>query len=512
LLYEAQFSAKHSTQLNLRTAAIHLNIFKKIFPQRSCDTLPSPKNSTTLGEGHIPRKPGEEAPTFAQLGLDESLCRAVLEEGYQYPTPIQTAAIPHILAGKDILGCAQTGTGKTAAFSLPILHHLLKSGPRDRKVKALIVTPTRELAVQIKESFETYGKHSSLRVAVVFGGVGAESQRQTMTRGVDILVATPGRLLDLKQQGFMDFSELQFFVLDEADRMLDMGFLPDVKRIIAALPTRKQSLLFSATMPTEISALAMSLLSKPVKVEVAPISATADRIEQSLYFVNRSDKNRLLLHLVKGEEFRKVLVFTRTKATANRVVTFLQDHEVMAAAIHGNKSQNARQRALQEFRTAPGVSLLVASDLASRGIDVEGISHVINYDLPEVPETYVHRIGRTGRAEASGISLSFCSEDERAYLADIQKLIRMTVPVVMEHPYPPSFPTVAGGSRPQRSGGRGQRSPRQPSPQGGRQEAGRNHAGRSHQGGRSSNRGPSSNQGQAGDGPRRRPSSSRGQH
>jgi len=348
-----------------------------------------------------------------------------------------------VLQGRDLLGCAQTGTGKTAAFALPILQRLSETRPETRGIRTLILTPTRELAIQIGESFTTYGRHLRLHSTVVFGGVGAEPQKQALKRHPDILVATPGRLLDLMGQGFVDLKNLSIFVLDEADRMLDMGFIHDVKRVIAVLPRQRQSLLFSATMPPDIQELAMSVLKNPAKVEVAPVSSTSEQVTQRLYYVDRNNKRPLLLHVLEDRETTRVILFTRTKAIANRVAEFLCKSDVKAEAIHGNKSQSARQRALENFRRGT-TRVLVASDLASRGLDVEEISHVINFDLPNIAETYVHRIGRTGRAEARGIAISFCEADERPYLRDIERLIGKKVPVVEDHPYPATITTPSG--------------------------------------------------------------------
>ena len=381
---------------------------------------------------------------FSDLKLMPSLLKAVEEEGYTAPSPIQEKAIPPVLEGRDLVGCAQTGTGKTAAFALPILQRLTKNPIRridgqplrtPRPIRALILTPTRELALQIQESFDAYGRHTHLRSAVIFGGVSQVPQVETLQRGVDILVATPGRLNDLIGQGHVHLKNLEIFVLDEADRMLDMGFVHDVKKVISQLPARRQSLLFSATMPDEIARLADTLLTDPVHVAVAPVSSTVDAIVQSVYFVDKANKSRLLLHLLQDPAIRSALIFTRTKHGADRVVRDLGRAGVQALAIHGNKSQNARQNALGSFKNG-SIRVLVATDIAARGIDVEELSHVINYDLPNIPETYVHRIGRTGRAGLSGVAVSFCDFEEKAYLKDIEKLIRKLVPVVEGHPYP----------------------------------------------------------------------------
>jgi ATP-dependent RNA helicase RhlE len=376
--------------------------------------------------------------TFDQLNLVEPILRALKAEGYTTPTPIQQQAIPILLQGKDLLGCAQTGTGKTAAFAIPILQLLYKqeqkSPSKRRRIKALILTPTRELAIQIEESFNSYGKHTGLKPTVIFGGVSQHSQVDRLNRGIDILIATPGRLLDLMQQGFVHLNELQFFVLDEADRMLDMGFVNDVKKVIAKLPHKRHSLFFSATMPPIIQSLADSILHQPSKIEVTPVSSTADTIVQSLYYVSKTDKKRLLIHLLQTEKINSVLVFTRTKHGADRVVKDLDKAGIKAAAIHGNKSQNARQAALSDFKTGK-IKVLLATDIASRGIDIDALSHVINFELPNIPETYVHRIGRTGRAGFNGIAFSFCDEEEFGELKDIQKLIGKQIPVNESHPF-----------------------------------------------------------------------------
>jgi ATP-dependent RNA helicase RhlE len=379
---------------------------------------------------------------FDNLGLSASLLRAVSEEGYHTPTPIQVQTIPHILNKKDILGCAQTGTGKTAAFGLPILQLLEEhpspfKGPGPRPVRALVLTPTRELALQISESFTSYGRHTRQRNLVIFGGVGQKPQTDALQRGTDILVATPGRLLDLMQQGFISLQHIEIFVLDEADRMLDMGFVHDVKRVIAKLPTRRQSLFFSATMAPEIVKLASTILTNPEHVAVTPVSSTAETVQQAVYFVEKSDKKQLLIHLLKDKTIPTVLVFTRTKHGANKLSKDLEKAGIRAEAIHGNKSQNARQNALQLFKERK-LRVLVATDIAARGIDIDELTHVVNYELPNVPETYVHRIGRTGRAGASGMAISFCETEERPYLRDIQKLIGRQVPVISAHDFEPA--------------------------------------------------------------------------
>lgn len=372
------------------------------------------------------------------MGLIDPLLKALQHEGYTTPTPIQAQAIPHLLEGRDLLGCAQTGTGKTAAFALPILQYLTQhpAKPSNKKpIRALILTPTRELAIQIEESLRAYGSQLPLQHLVIFGGVGQQPQVNALQRGVDVLVATPGRLLDLIQQGFVSLHNLEVFVLDEADRMLDMGFIHDVKRIITKLPAKRQTLFFSATMPPDIQALANTILTNPIKVEVTPASSTADTIEQYIYYVSKKDKPSLLVHLLQqNQDIKSVLVFTRTKHGADRVVKDLMRAGETAAAIHGNKSQNARQLALQNFKKGV-IRVLVATDIAARGIDIDDLGHVINYELPNIPESYVHRIGRTGRAGASGVAFSFCEAEERAYLKDIQKLISKQIPVEEDHPY-----------------------------------------------------------------------------
>ena len=372
---------------------------------------------------------------FEDLGLIPPLLRAVQEAGYETPTPIQARAIGPLLAGRDLLGLAQTGTGKTAAFALPILQLLVAKGPPpagSRPIRALILSPTRELAAQIGESFATYGKYLGLRHTVIFGGVGQRPQEDALRRGLDIVVATPGRLLDLASQRFVDLRRLEIFVLDEADRMLDMGFVHDVRRVLKLLPEKKQSLFFSATMPPEAKVLSDSLLHDPETVAVTPISSTAERIDQTLYFVEKNDKRKLLTDLLSNRGMARVLVFSRTKHGANRVAEHLEKANIGAAAIHGNKSQGARERALAGFK-AGGIRVLVATDLAARGIDVDDVTHVVNFDLPNIPETYVHRIGRTARAGASGIAISFCEEEERPFLVDIERLTKQHIPRVDEH-------------------------------------------------------------------------------
>jgi ATP-dependent RNA helicase RhlE len=375
---------------------------------------------------------------FDQLKLSKPLLRAIRGEGYATPTPIQVQTIPHLLKGRDLLGCAQTGTGKTAAFALPILHRLhlaafekKKTHPMrrgNRRISALILTPTRELAAQIGESFGAYGRHTGLRHTVIFGGVKQTRQVQALSKGVDILVATPGRLLDLAGQGVLNLGHVGILVLDEADRMLDMGFIHDIRRILKYLPDRRQNLLFSATMPKEIRVLADTILHKPINVKVAAETPAADTVEQAVYFVERPDKMPLLGHLLSSRKVTKALVFSRTKWGADKIARLLRRDDISASAIHSNKSQNARQRTLSEFKTG-AIRVLVASDIAARGLDVDDISHVINFDLPHEPETYVHRIGRTGRAGATGKAVSFCGDEQRPLLAGIQKLLGVTIPV-----------------------------------------------------------------------------------
>lgn len=380
--------------------------------------------------------------TFDQLNLQEPLLKALKETGYTHPTPIQERAIPVVLEQKDLLGCAQTGTGKTAAFAIPILQ--LLNGPRPahkgpRTIKTLVLTPTRELAIQIEESFRTYGKYTGLNQMVIFGGVSQSNQVNALRNGVDILIATPGRLLDLLNQGFISLQHLQLFVLDEADRMLDMGFIHDVKKVIARLPVKRQTLFFSATMPPEIASLANTILKNPVKIEVTPVSSTAEKIAQQVYFVNKDSKRSLLIHILENPAIERALVFARTKYGSDKIARALSKAGIRADAIHGDKSQNARQNALNNFKDGR-IRILVATDIAARGIDVDSLTHVINYELPNVPETYVHRIGRTGRAGASGIAISFCDHEEREYLKDIQKLTKQTVPVVEDHPFVDAAP------------------------------------------------------------------------
>lgn len=374
--------------------------------------------------------------TFNELDLIEPILNALKTKGYSIPTPIQQQAIPIILSGSDIMGCAQTGTGKTAAFAIPILQNLIKNKRPEgrRKIHTLILTPTRELAIQIEENIKDYGSNLDVRHAVVFGGVSQLKQVNQLKSGIDILVATPGRMLDLQQQGFIDLRNLEVFVLDEADRMLDMGFIHDVKKVIKLIPAKRQTLFFSATMPKEIKTLASTILTNPKQVVVTPVSSTAETIDQKLYHLLTAQKKDLLLHLLNESKTGSVLVFTRTKHGADKVVKILIKANVKAAAIHGNKSQNARQNALNNFKNKE-LRVLVATDIAARGIDIDELALVINYDIPNIPETYVHRIGRTGRAGASGKAISFCDKEEQAYIRDIQKLIGLQIPVVRSHPF-----------------------------------------------------------------------------
>jgi ATP-dependent RNA helicase RhlE len=416
--------------------------------------------------------------TFTELKLSAPLLQALATEGYQTPTPIQSQAIPPLLEGRDLLGIAQTGTGKTAAFALPLLHRLTSTDRRagPRSVRALILTPTRELCVQILDSFRTYGRHLRLSRAAVYGGVSQGPQVQALARGVDVLVATPGRLLDLINQGQVRFDSLEAFVLDEADRMLDMGFIVPVKRIIAKLPKERQTLLFSATMPQDVTGLATSLLKDPVRVEVTPVATTAERISQRVHFVEKANKRALLEALLSDRAISRALVFTRTKHGANKVAEQLARSGVRADAIHGNKSQNARQKALNDFRNGK-VRVLVATDIAARGIDVDGITHVINFDLPNEPESYVHRIGRTARAGNEGIAISFCDAEERSFLRDIERTIRQLVTVDADHPFHATH--IAEGGRSGSAGGNGRHPGSHRKPE--HRKQGSRPAGRSHQ-------------------------------
>jgi ATP-dependent RNA helicase RhlE len=416
-----------------------------------------------VATGNGPRV-GDRIDSFDALGLSDPLLRAVKAAGYEVPTPIQRDAIPSVLAGRDLLGCAQTGTGKTAAFSLPLLQLLDARVGDDPCIRALVLTPTRELAAQIGESLSTYGRFLELWHTVIFGGVPEGAQIRELRRGVDILVATPGRLLDLLQRKEVRLDRVEVLVLDEADRMLDMGFLPDVRRVIQALTSRQQTLLFSATMPDEIRRLSQGLLKDPVFVATARISSPVESVAQQVYFIDKADKRRLLVDLLGDAAKRRTLVFSRTKHGANRITEWLDKAGIRASAIHGNKSQGARTRALEGFRRGD-VKVLVATDLAARGLDVDGITHVINFDLPNEPETYVHRIGRTGRAGATGIALSMCDHEEREYLRDIETLIGRSIDTIDDHPYPasknPPKPTPGpqngrrGGSSRHAGGGQG---------------------------------------------------------
>ncbi|MFY9477532.1 MAG: DEAD/DEAH box helicase [Aquabacterium sp.] len=438
--------------------------------------------------------------SFENLGLAQPILKAISEAGYETPTPIQLQAIPAVLSGTDLLAGAQTGTGKTAGFTLPLLHLMSGAGkPRPqepRRVRALILTPTRELAAQVEESVRTYSKYLPLRSMVIFGGVGMNPQIDALRRGVDILVATPGRLLDHHQQGTVDLSHVEYFVLDEADRMLDMGFIHDIRRVLAVLPAKKQSLLFSATFSDEIKALAERLLNQPKSIEVARRNATADTVEQVVHPVDRDRKKELLAHLITSNNWFQVLVFTRMKHGANRLVEFLQKHDITAMAIHGNKSQSARTRALSEFKSGD-LQVLVATDIAARGIDIDQLPHVVNFELPNVPEDYVHRIGRTGRAGSEGRAISLVCIDEEGFLADIERLIKRPIPREMVKGYEPD-PNAKpepiqlgrrvlhggarqGGDRGGASGGQGQ--PRQGGRPGGRAPQGSGGARRGQGGG-----------------------------
>jgi Superfamily II DNA and RNA helicases len=375
---------------------------------------------------------------FKELNVIPAICKALEKENYEVATPIQEEAIPIVLSGRDLLGCAQTGTGKTAAFAIPTLQLLAEDKQQpatERKIRALIVTPTRELALQIYESFCTYGKYTDLRYSVIFGGVSQKPQEESLKQGVDILVATPGRLNDLINQKRIDLKDIKIFILDEADRMLDMGFIHDVKKILTKLPQNKQTLLFSATMPPDIARLSSTILKNPAKIQIKPVSSTVDTIEQYLYYVDKVNKKNLLLHILKDKTIVSALVFTRTKHGADRIVRQLAKDKITAQAIHGDKSQGARLTALSNFKNR-SLRILVATDIAARGIDIDELSHVINYDLPDIPETYVHRIGRTGRAGLGGVAISFCDFDEKDQLADIENLIGKRLQVVQDHPFP----------------------------------------------------------------------------
>ncbi|HKK63608.1 MAG TPA: DEAD/DEAH box helicase [Bacteroidales bacterium] len=376
--------------------------------------------------------------TFENLQLIEPILKALQEEQYSIPTPVQEKAIPEILKRKDVLGSAQTGTGKTAAFAIPIIQHMSLDKRRNlqrRKIKALIITPTRELAIQIGESFSTYGRHTNIRNTVIFGGVGQGSQTRALQKGIDVLVATPGRLLDLMEQGFISLHDIEYFVLDEADRMLDMGFIHDIKKIILKLPKQRQSLFFSATMPKNIVQLSKTILTNPVRIEVSPTSSTADTIRQYIYYTNKSDKKNLLIHILQDKRIEQVLLFSRTKHGADRIAKHLKKKKINAAAIHGDKAQNQRQKALAQFKEG-NVRVLVATDIAARGIDIDNLQYVINYDIPNESETYVHRIGRSGRAGDDGTAISLCEPEENVYVRDIEKLIKKQIEVIQDNPYP----------------------------------------------------------------------------
>ncbi|MBB4016626.1 ATP-dependent RNA helicase RhlE [Chelatococcus caeni] len=398
--------------------------------------------------------------SFSDLGLAQPLLKALESEGYEQPTPIQAQAIPHVISGRDLLGIAQTGTGKTAAFALPILHRLANAPKRPGRgrCRVLVLSPTRELASQIGESFRTYGRHLNLRTTVIFGGVGHRPQSDALARGLDVLVATPGRLIDHMQTGAVSFAETEVVVLDEADQMLDMGFIHAIRKIVPRLPKERQNLFFSATMPKEIAALASDLLHDPVQVSVTPVATTAERIDQRVIFVETARKRNLLAEILKGEKLGRTLVFTRTKHGADRVVRHLEQDGIRAAAIHGNKSQSQRERALGGFRTGE-TPILVATDIAARGIDVDGVTHVINFDLPNVPESYVHRIGRTARAGADGSAISFCDGEERAYLRAIEKLTRQKIPATDRRANPGAEPEEPAEARPQGRNGGGRNGP-----------------------------------------------------
>lgn len=391
---------------------------------------------------------------FKELNIIPEILKVLDKENYSVPTPIQEEAIPIILKGRDVLACAQTGTGKTAAFAIPTLQLLSKEKnnySKERNISALVLTPTRELAIQIYESFTTYSKYTKLKSCVIYGGVSQKSQEEKLKKGVDILVATPGRLLDLMNQKHVDLKYIKFLILDEADRMLDMGFIKDVKKITSKTPANKQTLLFSATMPSDIAKLSNQLLKKPVKVEITPVSSTVDTIEQYMYYVDRANKRKLLTYILEDKTITSALVFSRTKHGANNIVRHLSKNNVTAQAIHGDKSQGARQRALNDFKSKR-LRVLVATDIAARGIDIDELSHVINFNLPEVAETYVHRIGRTGRAGHQGVAISFCDFDEKEYLANIEKLISKGLVEIKDHPYPlmDNFPTVKKKQQPRR--------------------------------------------------------------
>lgn len=372
---------------------------------------------------------------FEELNIIAPILRALKEENYTEPTSIQEQAIPLLLDKNDIMASAQTGTGKTAAFAIPILQHLENNNSNSKKIKGLVLTPTRELAIQIGESFTAYGKYTSIRNTVIFGGVNQNKQTAAIRNGVDVLIATPGRLLDLMNQGFINLKDIQYFVLDEADRMLDMGFIHDIRKVISVLPQKRQSLFFSATMPDTIVELSRKILNSPKKIAVTPVSSTAQTIQQYLYYTNKSTKKDLLLHILKDPKMDQVLLFDRTKHGADRIVRDLKKKNISAAAIHGDKAQNQRQKALNQFKDKE-IRVLVATDIAARGIDIDKLQYVINFDIPNVAETYVHRIGRSGRAGEAGVSISLCEPEENDYLKDIEKLIKQKIPVVKENPFP----------------------------------------------------------------------------
>ncbi|BAO55805.1 DEAD/DEAH box helicase [Nonlabens marinus] len=402
--------------------------------------------------------------TFKELGLDESILKALQDQGYENPTPIQAQSIPILLKGKDLLGVAQTGTGKTAAFAIPILQQLLEGeGPRKkRKIRTLVVTPTRELAIQIDENFTAYAKYTNIKNTVIFGGVNQTKQVYALHQGVDVLVATPGRLLDLINQKYISLADIEYFVLDEADQMLDMGFIHDIKKLLKLLPKQRQSLFFSATMPRAIVDLSKQILGDFERVTIEPKQTTAEKVEQRIYHVNKKHKTDLLVHLLEGDMNDATLVFSRTKHGANKIVKDLEKAGIKSAAIHGNKSQTARQRALGDFKDGK-LQALVATDIAARGIDIDELSYVINYDLPNVPESYVHRIGRTGRAGASGLAASFCMLEERPFLKDIEKLIQTKIPVVDDHPFEFKMEDAAEPSLKKQGGNRGGNRSKRPS-------------------------------------------------
>jgi ATP-dependent RNA helicase RhlE len=416
---------------------------------------------------------------FESLNIIEPILKAVKEEGYTIPTPIQAESIPIILRGTDLIGSAQTGTGKTAAFAIPILQLLSanKVYDRKRKIRSLIVTPTRELAIQIGESFDAYGRHTGLTNTVIFGGVNQNPQTNTLLRGVDIVIATPGRLLDLINQGFMNLRDVEILVLDEADRMLDMGFIHDVKRIIALVPKKRQSLFFSATMPAEIVKLAATILQNPSRVSVTPVSSTVDIINQYIYFVDKGNKPSLLVNILRDENIKTALVFTRTKHGADKVVKILQKNNITAEAIHGNKAQNARQRALNNFK-AQTTRVLVATDIAARGIDVDDLEYVINFEMSNIAETYVHRIGRTGRAGAKGTAYSFCDAEEKEFLRDVEKLINKRIPIIDNHPFPLMDHNPVKEKKQQGRGNAGHQAPRPVAATNTRRWAGRSNSSR----------------------------------